>query len=85
MMAVLWSLAGFATGAVHFTTLRWNARQYLSGTGLLRAAGAQLLRLSSVAVLLGVAVRNGALPLLLVLAGVLLARLLVLRMGQAMP
>jgi N-ATPase, AtpR subunit len=85
MIAALWPLAGFAAGAAHFALLRWNTRLYLTGGGFLRAAGAQLLRLAGMACLLGFAVWNGALPLLLAATGLMLARLLVLRTTLALP
>ena len=85
MIATLWLLAGFTAGTVHFTLLRWNTLLYLTSGGIMRAVGMQLLRLASIALLLGLAAWHGAIALVLATMGVMLARLLVLRVMQVVP
>jgi N-ATPase, AtpR subunit len=85
MIATLWLLAGFTAGTVHFTLLRWNTLLYLTSGGVIRAVGTQLLRLASIALLLGLAAWHGAIALMLATIGMMLARLLVLRVMQVVP
>ena len=85
LLGAFWLLLGLAGGAAHFTLLRWNTRLYLGGGSLARALGAQVLRLATITVLLGFAAWHGAWPLLLAAIGVMLARLLVLRVLAITP
>ena len=94
MIAALWLLVGLAGGTAHFALLRRNTMLFLSSrqascllstSSLAHAIGLQALRLAAIAVLLGFAARQGALPLLLAALGVMLARLLVLRVMQVAP
>ena len=85
MIATLWLLAGLAAGTVHFALLRWNTLLYLISGGIIRAVGTQLLRLASIVVLLALAAWHGSIALLLAATGVMLARLLVLRVMQVVP
>ena len=64
---------GAAAGLVHFHLLRWNTELFITG-GALRAFGAQALRLATLAGVLVVMARLGALPLLLTALGVMIAR-----------
>ena len=64
---------GAAAGLMHFHLLRWNTGLFITG-GALRAFGAQALRLATLAGVLVVMVRLGALPLLLTALGVMIAR-----------
>jgi hypothetical protein len=85
LAAVLWLLAGVAGGTAHFALLRWNTRLYLAGGSMMRGLGAQMLRLAGTTLLLAFAAWHGALPLLLAAIGVVLARLLVLRVLAIVP
>jgi hypothetical protein len=85
LLAVFWLLAGVAGGTAHFALLRWNTRLYLTGGSMARALGAQVLRLVATALLLAFAAWHGALPLLLAAIGVVVARLLVLRVLAIVP
>jgi hypothetical protein len=82
MSAVLWLFAGLAGGVSHFALLRWNTLFYVKAGALAYAIGLQLLRLAVIASLLGLAAWHGALPLLLVGLGIVLARPVVLRVTQ---
>ncbi len=85
LLAAFWLLAGLAGGTAHFGLLRWNTRLYLAGGSVARALGVQALRLAATTVLLAFAAWHGALPLLLAAIGVVLARLLVLRVMAIAP
>ncbi len=85
MSAVFWLLAGLAGGTAHFVLLRWNTRLYLAGGSVARGLGAQVLRMAATTLLLAFAASHGAWPLLLAATGVVLARLLVLRVLAIVP
>jgi hypothetical protein len=70
---------------LHFALLRWNTQLYLGGGAVPGAVGVQIVRLTSIALLLGFAAWHGALPLLLTASGVTLARPLVLRIMRVAP
>ncbi|MBW4047149.1 MAG: ATP synthase subunit I [Proteobacteria bacterium] len=72
-------LVGMLLGVVYFRALWWNV--HLMGHGGRKAAAIGLMvgRLTLMIGLLGLASRNGALPLLLMALGVLLGRALVVR------
>jgi len=72
-------LAGFAAGLGYFALLRWSTGLFLAGGGWARPVALTLARLGFMALLLGLAARVGALPLLGVFLGFLLARGLALR------
>jgi N-ATPase, AtpR subunit len=78
MSITLWLLAGLAGGMAHFALLRWNTALYLTGS-VAAALGLRGVRMALTTALLVVAVRHGALPLLLAALGVLLARPMVMR------
>jgi F1F0 ATPase subunit 2 len=78
------SFVGFAAGALHFATLRWNVRLLISGAPA-KAIALQMLRLAGVAVLFGVLAKLGPGPLLCGAAGLLLARGFILRRVQVTP
>jgi N-ATPase, AtpR subunit len=91
MIAALWLLVGLAGGVAYFALLRrntmlflssWQASCLLSTSSLGHAIALQVLRLAAIAILLGFAARQGALPLLLAALGIMLARTLVLRAMQ---
>lgn len=73
MIAAFWLLCGFVAGTAHFALLRWNTSLYVDG-GLRHAIGLHAMRLGSTASLLVLAAWFGALPLLLIAAGIMLAR-----------
>jgi N-ATPase, AtpR subunit len=85
MNPVVWLLAGVAAGSVHFALLRWNTSLYLSPGGLAGAICIQTLRLASIALLLAFAAWHGALALLSVALGIVLARSLMLHALRAAP
>ena len=85
LLEAFWLAAGIAGGSVHFALLRWNTRLYLAGANVARALGVQAARLAAVAALLVVAALHGAMPLLAAAIGVVLARLLVLRVLAITP
>lgn len=85
LLSALWLVAGLAGGTAHFMLLRWNTRLYLTGGSLAHALGAQVLRLATVTALLAFAAWHGAWPLMLAAVGVVLARLLVLRVLAITP
>jgi len=71
---------GFVAGALHFVLLRWNTALYVRGGALVPAIGVQGLRLAVTAAVLFAVALHGALALLLAAGGVLLARMVVLRL-----
>jgi len=85
MNAALWLFAGLAWGAVHFALLRRNTLLYLDGNHLAFGLALQALRLAAVVALLVLAVRHGALPLLLAALGVLSSRPIMLRALPVAP
>jgi F1F0 ATPase subunit 2 len=77
-----WLAAGALIGAIYFWALQWNARLFAAGPRLPAAFALQLARFAVLGGALAlVAVRFGALPLLVATAGLLLARTAVIRMG----
>jgi hypothetical protein len=86
MIANLAHLAlGLLAGLVHFTLLRRNTALYLQAGGAARAVGLQVARLGLLAGLLVEAATQGAMPLLLAMLGVLIARPIALRRMAALP
>ncbi len=94
MIAALWLLVGLAGGVAHFALLHrnttlllssWQASCLPSTSSLAYAIALQVARLAAIAVLLGFAARQGAVPLLLAALGIMLARALVLRRMQVAP
>jgi F1F0 ATPase subunit 2 len=80
--AAVWLICGALLGACYFLTLRWNVNLLALGRAPLLAIGLQLGRLAFFAAALAAIVsRFGALPLLLVTAGVLAVRTAAMRMG----
>ena len=69
---------GILLGVVHFGSLWWNARLY-TGRGAVLALVLQLVRLGLLVVVLAVLAKLGAGPLLAAAAGLLVARLLLVR------
>ena len=82
LRAGAWLGIGTLIGAFHFLTLRWNVRNFEFGRSILLAFAIQLVRFALIAVVLGViASQFGALPLLIAAAGILAARLAIMRFG----
>lgn len=78
----VWLISGALLGSCYFLTLRWNVNLLALGRPLL-AMALQLARLALLAAALVAIVRQfGALPLLLVTAGVLAARMATIRIGE---
>jgi F1F0 ATPase subunit 2 len=74
--------AGVLSGASHFLTLQWNVRMLALDRAPLPALGFQLARFALLAVALVLIARGlGAASLVVVTAGILVARAAVLRMG----
>lgn len=74
--------AGTVIGGIYFLTLRWNARMLAAGRSLLPAMAIQLGRFAAIAAALtAIAVYFGALALLATTAGILAARIIVVRLG----
>lgn len=70
---------GFAAGLAYFAALRRTAGLFLAGNGWARPVALTIARIAAMALLLGLAARTGALPLLGVFLGFLLARAQALR------
>lgn len=78
-VVVSWLSLGTAAGMGHFVLLRWNAFLYLARSGVLRAVAVQLVRMTVTAGALTFAAWHGTASLLFAGLGVLLARMLILR------
>lgn len=76
------ALAGLAFGLVYFAALRRTITLFSTGRGWLAPVALTLGRLAAMAVLLALAARLGAAPLLAAFAGVLAARFIALRMTR---
>lgn len=70
---------GFLAGLIHYAGLRWNMRFYIAAAHPAWAVGLQLARLAVTSGLLILIALHGALALLLAAAGLVLARLVVVR------
>ena len=78
--------AGLALGLAHFAALRANVRLYIASGPIWRPIALNLARLAATggAVVAAVAL-GGALPTLAVVAGFVLARMVVLRVAWSSP
>jgi len=65
---------GLLIGTLHFSLLRWNTALYARPGPIWLGAGLQLARMATLGGVLTLAALHGALPLLLVAIGVLVAR-----------
>ncbi len=75
-----WLGAGVLIGTFHFMMLRWNVRMFAEQQSLLLPLGIQLIRFALIAAALAAISRSfGAAPLLVVTAGILAARIAILR------
>jgi hypothetical protein len=77
-----WAAAGVLIGALHFSTLRWNVNMLALGRTRLMPLGFQFGRAALLAGILATIVGFGALPLLLVTGGILIARWAIIRSGE---
>ena len=78
-LATAWALGGFLFGLGYFIALRRTVDVFVGGQRRLLPMVLTLSRVAAAILLLGVAARFGALPLLAAFAGFLLARALALR------
>jgi hypothetical protein len=76
---------GLLAGTLHFSLLRWNTAVYARPGRIGLAAVLQVVRIGVLGGLLLLAARQGALPLLLMALGVLIARPVVMRVLGAAP
>jgi hypothetical protein len=65
---------GLLAGTLHFSLLRWNTMLYARPGRVWLGAGLQVVRMAGLGGLLALAALHGALPLLLMAIGVLIAR-----------
>ncbi len=75
----VWLIAGIALGAVHLLLLRHSVRALRAGGGKVAVWGALALRLGLAVVLFVQAAQQGTGPLLLALAGFILARTVLMK------
>jgi hypothetical protein len=72
-------LVGFAAGTLYFALLRWNTVLYAQAGRIWMAIAMHVSRLGTLAGVLTLIALHGALPLLLTVLGLLIARPLVMR------
>jgi hypothetical protein len=77
-----WVVPGLVAGGIHFSLLRWNTVMYARSGQAWLAAAVQAARMAGLGGLLAMAALHGALPLLLMALGVLIARPVVMRWGS---
>ena len=78
--------AGIAVGVIYFRSLWWNARRFTSGSHVATTIAVMIGRFVILGVVLTLASLEGALPLLLMALGVVVARSLVMRrIGEITP
>lgn len=78
-----WMLAGVVAGGLYFSSLHWSVRRFVSGRSLPAALTVQLLRLGALAAVLAlVAIHRGAIPLLAMAGGILVARMACVRWAR---
>ena len=82
---LLFATLGLAVGLWHFGSLRWLSQRLLraSGPGWRVVLPLQLLRMAVLVAVCWMAVRQGAVPLLALGAGILLARVVWLRVTHS--
>lgn len=79
--AMLWLAGGAVLGIIHLASLRFSVTRLSAGSSAILPIGLQVLRFAFLAAILaGVAVLFGALPLLAAALGLNVARLVVLRL-----
>ena len=79
-------VAGIAVGVIYFRSLWWNARRFTMGGHVATTIALMIGRFVILGVVLTLASLEGALPLLLMALGVLIARSVVVRrIGEIIP
>jgi hypothetical protein len=74
----IWLVAGMLVGAFHFLTLRWSIGMFVAAQHLLLPLGLQLVRFALIAAALAaITTAFGALPLLIVTAGIVIMRTII--------
>ena len=72
-------VAGIAVGVIYFRSLWWNARRFTSGSHVATTIAVMIGRFVLLGGLLTLASLEGALPLLVMALGILIARSVVIR------
>jgi N-ATPase, AtpR subunit len=81
-----WLVIGALIGRFHFLTLQWSVGKLATGRSWASTLVIQFFRFGVLAALLGLTARSfGAIPMLIVTAGVLLARSVIFRSGALQP
>jgi F1F0 ATPase subunit 2 len=83
MTMMLFLAVGLLVGALHHLTLWWNVRLLTAQGPALKAIAVQIARLALIAGVLIVAVRFGAMPLLMTALGILISRFAAIRLVGA--
>ena len=79
-------VAGIAVGVIYFRSLWWNARRFTMGGHVATTIAVMIGRFVILGVVLTLVSLEGALPLLLMALGVIIARSLVMRrIGEITP
>jgi F1F0 ATPase subunit 2 len=79
-------VAGIVVGVIYFRSLWWNARRFTMGGHVATTVAVMIGRFLTLGLLLTLASLEGALPLLLMALGVLIARSVVVRrIGEIAP
>lgn len=80
--AGVWLTSGALIGTFHFLSLRWNVRMFAAAHPLLLPFGIQLVRFVLITAVLAAITRSfGAVPLIIVTAGILAMRTAIVRLG----
>lgn len=83
--ATIHAALGVGLGLVYFRGLWWNATLLAGGSSMKRVAGLMLGRFVLLAIVLALTGREGALPLLATVLGLLIGRQLVVRHVRRSP
>jgi F1F0 ATPase subunit 2 len=78
-MSMIYLAAGVVAGVLYFKCLAWTVRLFVEGGGAAKAIVLMIGRIALLAGLLALASRQGALPLLMMALGVLIARFVIIR------
>jgi hypothetical protein len=78
-LAAAMAIAGLALGLVYFAAMHKTAALFVAGTGWLRPSALTLGRIGAATILLALAAKLGATPLLAAFCGFLVARAIALR------
>lgn len=80
---ILYLLAGASLGLVYFAILQWTVRLFAGGAGGSLVVPLYAVRIAAAVLVFWLVAQQGALPLLLVLLGFLIARIAVQRWSKA--